>query len=57
VGDFYVICLLNVCSKCPAIISQHTWTPLALVPIVEMYFWNCSPSSSLTTPRFSGKKS
>jgi len=28
-----IFCLWSVSSKCTTIISQHTWTPFALVPL------------------------
>jgi len=41
--------------QCPSIICQHTWGPLAS-SIAIMSWWNLSPCSSLTSPRFSGEK-
>ena len=45
--------------QCPAIVCQHTWGPLALVPLFHGHnvWWNLSPRSSLTSPRFSGNNS
>ena len=45
--------------QCPATVYQHTWGPLALVllSIAIISLWNLSPCLSLTSLRFSGKKS
>jgi hypothetical protein len=54
-----IFCLWNISSHGPRIISQHTGTPLALVPLFHggNVRWNCCLCVSLTSPGFSWKKS
>jgi hypothetical protein len=54
-----IFCPWNVSSKCPAIISQPTWTTLALVLLFRggNTLVKSLSVSSLTAPRLSGKKS